>query len=245
MDFSIHSLRTCSEAQGLCVVIDVLRAFTTAAYAFSRGAKAIVFVSSKEDALEKHKKDPSLILVGESHALPIPGFHFQNSPFQIQHEDFSDRVLVQRTSAGTQGVVACAHADALLVASFVVAEATIRRIQQHNYPHVSFIVTGSRNGDEDLALAEYVCERLRGKDVPLKPFLERVANSPSGQMLSRQPHQEFHKEDLELSLLANRFSFAMEVTKKGTDLVAVAVDPTSPAPPFGQGGCCSPTSSQK
>jgi len=224
MDFSIHSLRDCSQAKGLCVVIDVLRAFTTAAYAFSRGAKAIILVSAKEEAFEKHRKDPSLILLGEEHAFSIPGFHFQNSPFQIQHEDFSGRVLVQRTSAGTRGVVACAHAEAMLITSFVVAEATILRIQDLAPSHVSFIVTGSRNGDEDLAFAEYASERLQGNDIPLQPFLERVENSPSGQMFLRNLHQGLHKEDLELSLLANRFPFAMEVTKRANDLVAVRVD---------------------
>jgi 2-phosphosulfolactate phosphatase len=220
MDFSIHSLRDCSQAKGLCVVIDVLRAFTTAAYAFSNGAKAIILVSSKEEAFQKYQADPSLILLGEEHALPIPGFHFGNSPFQIQNEDLSDRTLVQRTSAGTQGVVACAHAETMLIASFVVAEATICQIQTMNPSHVSFIVTGSKNGDEDRAFAEYACERLRGKNVPMKPFLERVKDSPSGQMFSQGLRKELAKEDLELSLLANRFSFAMQVFKTNGEYVA-------------------------
>jgi 2-phosphosulfolactate phosphatase len=232
MDFSIHSLQDCSEAQGLCVVIDVLRAFTTAAYAFSSGAKAIILVSTKEEAFEKFQDDPSLILLGEEHALPISGFHFGNSPFQIQHEDFADRVLVQRTSAGTQGVVACAHSNTMLLASFVVAEATIRHIQHLAPSHVSFIVTGSQNGDEDRAFAEYAQERLRRNDTSIEPYLERVKNSPCGQMFSNGMRQELAKEDLELALLANRFSFAMEVSKSGRDCVArrVHVTPPSQAP---------------
>ena len=41
MKFNYTSLETCHTASGLVVVIDVLRAFSNAAYAFSRGAKEI------------------------------------------------------------------------------------------------------------------------------------------------------------------------------------------------------------
>ena len=224
MDFSIYSLHNCSKATGLCVVVDVLRAFTTAAYAFSRGAKEIILVSSKEEAFAKYQKDPRLILLGEEHALPISGFHYGNSPAQIQGEHLSGRILVQRTSAGTQGVVACSQAEKILIASFVVAEATIRRIQKLAPSHVSFVVTGTKNGDEDLAFAEYACERLRGNNVPLEPFLGRVENSPSGKMFSQGLRPELSKEDLVLSLQANRFSFAMEVSKEEGDYIARRVD---------------------
>lgn len=39
------------EVTGLAVVIDVIRAFTTAAYAFQSGAKKMILVSTIEEAL--------------------------------------------------------------------------------------------------------------------------------------------------------------------------------------------------
>jgi 2-phosphosulfolactate phosphatase len=218
MNITIYTRKECSKAKGLCVVIDVLRAFTTAAYAFSREAKEIILVSTKEEAFERYQKNPNLLLMGEEHGLPIAGFHFGNSPFQIQQKLLLGKTLVQRTSAGTQGVVACTQSSGLLLASFVVAEATICHIQKINPDKLSFIVTGTKNGDEDLAFAEYAQERLQGNTIPLEPYLERVQNSPSGQMFSN--HLNLRKEDLELSLKANRFSFAMEVEKIGNDLIA-------------------------
>ena len=44
------TLETCGEATGTVVVIDVLRAFTTAAYAFATGAADITLVGEIEEA---------------------------------------------------------------------------------------------------------------------------------------------------------------------------------------------------
>ena len=51
MKFHYTNLGTCHEATGV-VVIDVIRAFTNAAVAFSRGAKEIYPVSGVEEALQ-------------------------------------------------------------------------------------------------------------------------------------------------------------------------------------------------
>ena len=42
-------LRGAQEAEGTAIIIDVYRAFTTAAIAFARGAKEIVLVAEIED----------------------------------------------------------------------------------------------------------------------------------------------------------------------------------------------------
>jgi len=218
----IYHRNDCSQAQGLCVIIDVLRAFTTSAYAFDSGAKEIIMVSSAEEAFKKHRSDNSLILMGENDGKPIKGFHFDNSPKEMQRTSFEGRSLVQRTTSGTQGVVACKDAQEMLVASFVVAEATLRLIKKINLWNVSFIVTGRTNGDEDLALAEYLQERLLGRKISVEPFLARVRNSPAAKrMLASDPKEyPFAKEDLSLALDINRFNFAMQVSKQDGDLIS-------------------------
>lgn len=104
MEFSILKGHKFPEAKGLCIVIDVLRAFTTAAFAFASGAKEIIFVSTPEEAFKKHQSDPSLILMGEQEGQRIDGFHFENSPREMQSACLSGKRIVQRTSSGTQGV---------------------------------------------------------------------------------------------------------------------------------------------
>ena len=211
------------QAQGICVVIDVLRAFTTAAFAFSKGARSITFVSSSEEAFERFRQDDSLVLMGEENGHPIKGFHFGNSPYEIGKIDLGNRNLIQHTSAGTQGVVSCRKAERLLVSSFCVAEATWVRLLELNPKEVSFIVTGQRNGDEDRALAEYLEARLLGEKPDIEPYLTRVRNSPEGRIFQSSQFPHFDPRDLELALEVNRFSFAMEIEKNLGSYTAIPV----------------------
>lgn len=224
MEFSIFKGHKFPEAKGLCVVIDVLRAFTTAAFAFASGAKDITLVSTPEEVFLKHQKDPSLLLMGEQEGKPIEGFHFENSPSEIQNASLSGRRMVQRTSSGTQGVVGCSHAPHILISSFVVAEATIKRILELAPSHVSFIATGRTNGDEDVALAEYLHSRLTGKPINLEHLLNRVRTCPTAQRMKEGPISYKNGEyDLELALKVDHFSFAMEVLKMDGELIGRAL----------------------
>src|SRR5208282_5212468 len=102
----IEKLHTPEEVVAECaVIIDVLRAFTTAAFAFSVGAHKIIPVSSPEDAFNLKRQNPDYLLMGEIQGKPIQGFDFGNSPTEIQGLDLKGKTIVQRTSAGTQGIV--------------------------------------------------------------------------------------------------------------------------------------------
>jgi 2-phosphosulfolactate phosphatase len=74
MKFKKESLQTCSQATGLVVVIDVIRAFTTAAFTFAEGAKAIKLVSTVEEALFLRNQNPNTLVMGEVKGLPPDGF---------------------------------------------------------------------------------------------------------------------------------------------------------------------------
>src|SRR5690606_18367462 len=120
MKISTATLDTCSVHSGLVVVIDVLRAFTTAAYAFHRGASEIILVSTVEEAFALRERFPGSLLMGEVDGIRVPGFDLGNSPAEVEAMDLSGRRLIHRTSAGTQGVVRSVRAKILLAASFVV-----------------------------------------------------------------------------------------------------------------------------
>ena len=99
-------------ATGHAVIVDVFRAFTTAAFCVGAGAREIVLVADHEHALALKREDPDLFLTGEIGGKPIAGFDVGNSPSAIEHLDLRGRRVVQRTSAGTQGVAAAVDAPA-------------------------------------------------------------------------------------------------------------------------------------
>ena len=47
--------------------------------------------------------------MGEVHGRAPDSFDFGNSPFEISGVDFHGKTIIQRTSAGTQGIVAAAN----------------------------------------------------------------------------------------------------------------------------------------
>ena len=154
------------------VVIDVLRAFTTAAFAFAAGASKIIAVSTIEEALELKRQNSGCLLMGERHGLKIEEFDLSNSPHEVQEKELTGRTLVQRTSAGTQGIVRAKGSKHILAASFVVAEATYRHILNINPQKVTFLITGTNTSDEDLALADYLSVKLLGRRaVDPQPYL--------------------------------------------------------------------------
>ena len=111
------------DATGTAVIIDVYRAFTTAAFCVAAGAREIVLTASHADALAMKVKDPALFLTGEIGGKPIPGFDAGNSPSNIVDLDLHGRRVVQRTSSGTQGVAAATRAERIVLASFVIVGA--------------------------------------------------------------------------------------------------------------------------
>ena len=125
MEISIHSLlEGATRATGTVAVIDVFRAFTTAAVALSNGASSIVMVRTIEEGLALREAGIGEVCMGEVGGRTPGGFDFGNSPFEISTVHFHGKTIIQRTSAGTQGVVATSKAKRLYAASLVTAEAT-------------------------------------------------------------------------------------------------------------------------
>lgn len=195
----------------LIVVIDVLRAFTTAAFAFGGGAKKILVTSTVKEALALHSLHPNAFLIGEENGMEIEQFHFANSPAQVASADLRNATLIQRTTCGTQGLLLSKQAHKVLAASFAVAEATYCRILQLSPWHVTFLVTGNDDADEDTALADYLELKLKGESPLIDPFLKRVQESTLAKKFLSLPNPRL-TQDLYLALQADRFSFSMELS---------------------------------
>ena len=198
-------------ATGHAVIVDVFRAFTTAAFCVAAGAREIVLVNDHAQALAMKRADPTLFLSGEIDGRPIAGFDVGNSPSAIEHMDLQGRRVVQRTSSGTQGVVAATGARAIVLGSFVIAAATVRYLRERA-EEVTIVAMGQNakeDADEDLLCARYLAAALRGEPLP-----------PTQVTLVEEWPDWFPRRDAELALDVDRFSFALPVRRENGVLVA-------------------------
>jgi 2-phosphosulfolactate phosphatase len=219
MNISRASLASCSTATDLVVAIDVLRAFTTAAYLFDKGVKEIILVSAVEEAFDLRKELPDCLILGEVNGAKVPGFDLSNSPSELMGKDLSGKRVIQRTTAGTQGVVLASNASTILTAALTNVSATARYIKELSSENVTLIQTGSHLeegwGDEDVACADIIENLLLNRKVDWVGIAQRVRLSRSGRYYDGTC-SDFPPEDLELALDIDCFDFAMLVERENS-----------------------------
>jgi 2-phosphosulfolactate phosphatase len=215
MDIKIHSLLTGAEqAMGSVAIIDVLRAFTTAAVAIANGASQITMVSAVEEALRLRALGIGQVCMGEVGGQAPPGFDFGNSPSEIKKVDFTGKSIIQRTSAGTQGIVAACRAKHLYATSLVTANATARSLRSKNPDRVTLVAMGKNaveRTDEDELCALHLRNLLEGR--PGDPDAVRrliLAGAEAERFRSRiLPH--LYPDDLDIALDIDRYDFALKI----------------------------------
>jgi 2-phosphosulfolactate phosphatase len=124
---------TAAELQGRTVfVIDILRATTSMCAALNHGAKAIIPVSSTEEALRLSQTigSTSVLLAGEKNCNPIPGFHLGNSPLEMTEATVRGKTLIVTTSNGSKALLACQAAAAVFLAAAVNLSAASERARE-------------------------------------------------------------------------------------------------------------------
>lgn len=218
MEVQITSLLAGAEgATGTVVIIDVFRAFTTAAVALARGAARIVMVATVEEALTLRRNWPGALCMGEVDGRAPPGFDFGNSPFEATQAALDGRTIIQRTSAGTQGIVAARHADRLYAGALVTARATARAVLGRTPERVSLVAMGENaaaRADEDELCAIHLRNLLEGRPGDGRALREVIlAGRRIGDFRNPEmPH--LHPEDLEIALDVDRFDFAVRLTEE-------------------------------
>ena len=224
MEIRLGSLvRDAREAEGTVIIIDVFRAFTTAAIAFENGASQITLVAEVEEALELQRRGIGDVLMGEVNGTRPEGFDYGNSPFEIAEVDFTGKSIVQSTRAGTVGVAAAAKADTIYLGSFAVAEATVGAILRENPPLVSIIAMGDQGAvrsDEDEHCGLYLRNLLEGRQPDPEAVRSLILKGGATQKFFYPSQTQYHPEDVELALQLNKHSFAMKVTRQDGLLVA-------------------------
>lgn len=223
-----------ADVDGPVVAIDVIRAFTTAAYALAAGARKIHLVETLTDAYALLDEHPTWLAMGEDRGRRPERFALSNSPVHASRADLEGRTIIQRTSAGTRGALAARNAEPLLCASLVVASATAAHLDAHAAGRAAtYVITGrfadapDTTGDEDLATAELIDSRRTNTNAQadVDDIVRRVTTSPDTVHTLTLGHEHVHPDDLTYCTHVDRFAFAMVTTRTPDGLVLRTMRP--------------------
>ena len=199
------------QARGTVVVIDVLRSFTVSAYALAGGARECRLVRTVAEARELAARTEGAVICAEEDALPVEGIPLSNSPTLVRALDLNGRVLIQRSTAGTQVAAAVTGGD-ILAASLVVAGATVQACLLRRPATLTLIA--SADHPEDHACARYMEALIRGERPDLDALLAPLRASERYRRATSGTWPGFPPSDLDLSLRADVFDFAMPVVRE-------------------------------
>jgi 2-phosphosulfolactate phosphatase len=203
---------------GVVVAVDVIRAFTTAAYALAGGASELWLVAGVDEALALAREIPGALVMGEEHGKRPPGFDLSNSPVHVAEADVAGRPIVQRTSAGTQGAVAATSAERLFAASLVCASATARAVSATGLGAPTYVITGAfpddvHHGEDDRLTAELIERARTGRPLEAEATARAVADSRGAFRTKALGGEHVHPDDFAYATDVDRFDFAMEIER--------------------------------
>lgn len=213
----LQLLEGAKKAQGLTVIIDVFRAFSTACYAFGNGVQRIYPVGDLAKAYQMKDKNPEFILVGERNEQKPEGFDFGNSPSQLLESDLSGKTMVHTTSSGTQGIANATGAAEILTGSFVNAGAIISYIRTQNPERVSLVCMGyscQHPTDEDTLLAVYIKNELEGKPNNFGAMVDQIRTGDGARFFAPEKQEWAPMADFDLCLSLDRFNFVLKVEQE-------------------------------
>ena len=152
-----------SQYPDVAVVIDVLRATTTAVTLLERGAAELLLTPSAEAALDVRATQPDVLLAGERGGLTIPGFDLGNSPVEVGEAAVAGRRVVMTTTNGTVAAWRAAQtARHVVLAALVNAHAVARHAIAVASEEIAIVCAGTdgRVGLDDVYTAGVIAEYL-------------------------------------------------------------------------------------
>jgi 2-phosphosulfolactate phosphatase len=217
----------------VCVVFDVLRATSTIITALANGASGMIPVAEISEALRL--RDPNVLLAGEREGLRIGAdladgvaFDFGNSPREFTPDAVRGRMIVTTTTNGTRALRACAHAQLVLVGSFLNLSATVAHLRSVTADSLLLVCGGTfeRAAYEDVLCAGAVLERLAIDDmtdaallaltafrIAATDLLAALQQAENGRRLRARPELA---DDVPFCASVDRFEIAAALERDGT-----------------------------
>jgi len=133
----------------------------------------------------------------------------------VQNANLVGRPLIQTTAAGVRGLTRFRRARALFAGSLVLGRATAKALLALQPEEVCFVITGEwvdRDGDEDIACADYLDALLHGENPDPELYAARVRNSDFGRRFQADNNPNLPIGDLVLCAQPDRFDFALQAS---------------------------------
>lgn len=167
--FTRAELRTAEVA----VVVDVLRATSTATQALAAGYSSVACAESVELALTL--RGPGCVLAGERNCVMPSGFDLGNSPREAMRP-LGDRFVLATTNGAPAIVAAARHTPVVLLACLLNLEAVLAAVPDGD---VQVVCSGTDGAValEDVYVAGRLCEGLEGPRTDAARVAEAVARS--------------------------------------------------------------------
>ena len=204
------------------VVVDVLRATTTAATLFAAGLADLVVVASIDEARRRATSEGRLV-AGEVQGRRPDGFDYGNSPVEATKAPVAGRGAVLFTTNGTAALCALSGSGSVITGAIANVSATARYADR--FERVVVVCAGNERGQrfslEDFAAAGAICRVLSA----LNP--DRVAGDAATfamtvptEAIARSEHAALLRDlgfgdDTDFALLPDSSSAVPVVTESG------------------------------
>jgi len=202
------------EAEGVTVIIDVFRAFSTACYAFDSGIRRLINVATPDEAFALGEKlKTETIIAGEREEKKPEGFDMGNSPTEMLTSNLKGKTMIHCTTAGTNGIMNAAGATEILGAGLVNARAVASYINMINPGKVTLVAMGYRgveSAEEDLLCARYITELLCGNEADISNEINTLRKGSGSRFFNPGNLSFSPPTDFFLCTDLNRFNFVLK-----------------------------------
>ena len=209
-------------AGGTAIVIDVLRAATTIAYALDAGATEVIPCLEVSDALALAERfdDDEIVLGGEREGLPIDGFQLGNSPEEYSADRVGGKKVIFTTTNGTRAMDRARRADVIFIAAMVNASATAAKLLEREKIDILCAGSDGRVTEDDVLLAGMLVDRIQRQSGDVYQQNAQAITAREFWLGAFAVPQAIGAEPLEPDRLADR----LRKTLSGRNLVALGLD---------------------
>lgn len=224
-------IKGAQEAQGLTVIIDVFRAFSTACYAFDSGINRLLDVATPEEAFAlRDKLKAEVIIAGEQDEKKPAGFDYGNSPTEMLTGSLAGKTMIHCTTAGTRGIISASGATEILGAGLVNAGAVASYISMIRPEKVTLVAMGYRateTAEEDMLCARYIKDLLQGRETDISKETEALRKGAGSRFFNPANLDFSPPTDFFLCTDLNRFNFVLRavITAGGyAEILRISMD---------------------